>query len=147
MTYLLDTNVISALAPSRSDRPQVLVDWLDRKSDELFLSVVTATEVHDGIAKAGRAGATRKASTLTAWWDQVEARFADRLLSFDLKAATLAGRLSDRARAAGLSPGFADIAIAATAGAHGHALLTRNLKDFRALGIIASDPFATPPKS
>ena len=147
MSYLLDTNVISALAPSRPDRPQPLVDWLDRKSDELFLSVITATEVRDGIAKATRAGATRKASALAAWWDQVEVRFADRLLPFDLKAATLAGALSDRARAAGLSPGFADIAIAATAGAHGHALLTRNVKDFRALGIIVLDPFATPPKS
>ncbi len=146
MTYLLDTNVISALAPSRADRPPSLVDWLDRKSDELFLSVITATEVRDGIAKASRAGATRKALALTVWWDQVEVRFADRLLAFDLQAATLAGMLSDRARAAGLSPGFADIAIAATAGAHGHALLTRNLKDFRVFGIVALDPFATPPK-
>ena len=146
MTYLLDTNVISALAPSRSDRPPSLVDWLDRKSDELFLSVITATEVRDGIAKAGRAGATRKALALTAWWEQVEVRFADRLLAFDLQAATLAGALSDRARAAGLSPGFADIAIAATTAVHGYALLTRNLKDFQAFGIVALDPFATPPK-
>lgn len=110
MTYLLDSNVISALAPSRSDRPPSLVDWLDRKSDELFLFVITATEVRDGIAKASRAGATRKALALTVWWDQVEVRFADRLLAFDLQAATLAGTLSDRARAAGLSSGFADIA-------------------------------------
>ena len=146
MSYLLDTNVISALAPSRADRPQRLVVWLERKSDELFLSVITATEVRDGIAKARRTGATRKADALTTWWDRLEARFADRLISFDLKAATLAGLLSDRARAAGLSPGFADIAIAATAEAHGHALLTRNLKDFRALGIVALDPFATPPE-
>ena len=146
MTYLLDTNVISTLAPSRSDRPPSLVDWLDRKSDELFLSVVTATEVRDGIAKASRAGATRKARALTVWWEQVEAKFADRLLAFDLNVATLAGTLSDRARAAGLSPGFADIAIAATAGAHRHALLTRNLKDFQAFGIVVLDLFATPPK-
>lgn len=146
MSYLLDTNVISALAPSRPDRPLSLVDWLDRQSDELFLSVITATEVRDGIAKASRAGATRKASALTVWWDHVELHFADRLLPFDLRAATLAGMLSDRARAAGFSPGFADIAIAATAGVHGHALLTRNLKDFRALGIVALDPFETPPQ-
>ncbi len=147
MTYLLDTNVISTLAPSRADRPRHLVDWLDRKSDDLFLSVITATEIRDGIAKARRIGATRKAEALTTWWDQVEARFGSRLVPLDLKAATIAGLLSDRARAAGLSPGFADIAIAATAEAHGHALLTRNLKDFRGLGIVALDPFAAPPTS
>lgn len=147
MTFLLDTNVVSALAPSRPDRPQSLVDWLGRRSNDLFLSVITATEVRDGIAKASRAGATRKASALAAWWDQVETRFADRLLSFDLKAATLAGTLSDRARAAGLSPSFADIAIAATAGVHGHALLTRNLKDFRAFGVVVHDPFAALPEA
>ena len=145
MTYLLDTNVISALAPSRSDRPPSLVDWLDRKSDELFLSVITATEVRDGIAKTRRAGVTREALALTLWWNQVQARFSDRLLAFVLKAATLAGALSDRACAAGFSPGFADNAIAATAGAYGHALLTRNFKDSQAFGTVALGPFATPP--
>ena len=77
----------------------------------------------------------------------MELRFADRLLPLDLRVATLAGTLSDRARAAGFSPAFADIAIAAIAEVHGHALLTRNLKDVGALGTVALEPFETPPKS
>jgi toxin FitB len=54
LTYLVDTNVISALAPTKAERPTALIDWLDHRSDDLFLSVVTAAEIRSGIAKAAR---------------------------------------------------------------------------------------------
>ena len=49
------------------------------------------------------------------------------------------------ARAAGHTPGFADVAIAATAGSRGLTILTRNLRHFVPLGIEAADPFETLP--
>lgn len=146
MIYLLDTNVISAVAPKRKDRPAALVDWLDRASDGLYLSVVTAAEVRDGIAKAMREGASRKGEVLGKWWDAVEHLYAERILAFDLPAATVAGALMDAARGAGHAPGFADIAIAATARANGLTILTRNGRHFESLSADVLNPFdALPP--
>jgi hypothetical protein len=146
LTYLVDTNVISALAPTKAERPAGLIEWLDRRSDDLFLSVVTATEIRAGVAKAAREGATRKADNLHSWWDAVERLYGDRILPFDLKAATIAGALSDQAAAKGLHPGFADIAVAAIAEAHALVLLTRNLRHFRPICDRAVDPFETRPE-
>jgi hypothetical protein len=50
------------------------------------------------------------------------------------------------AHALGLAPGFADLAIAGIAQAHGLIVLTRNLRHFAPLGIAASDPFAARPE-
>jgi predicted nucleic acid-binding protein len=146
LNYLLETNIISALAPGRTDRPMALVDWLDRRSNGLYLSVVTSAEIRAGIAKAVREGATRKAAALKNWWDAVEYLYGARILPFDLAAAAIAGALSDRAKARGQAPGFADIAIAATAESRGLILLTRNTRHFEFLCDNVIDPFVTPPE-
>jgi toxin FitB len=146
LSYLLDTNVISAIAPTRKERPKALLDWLDEASNSLYLSVVTAAEIGDGIAKATREGATRKAADLNAWWSAVEHLYANRILPFDLPAANIAGRLMDVARAAGHAPGFADVAIAATAHAHGLIILTRNKKHLEVLSSSVLNPFDALPQ-
>ena len=142
--YLIDTNVISARAPSRVPLPD-LADWMDTHSAELFLSTVTIAEIEDGIAKAQREGATRKARDLTAWLETVLHLYAARILPFDLATSRLAGNLSDRARGHGHAPGFADIIIAATAQRHGLTILTRNLRHFEPLGVPVHDPFVRLP--
>jgi predicted nucleic acid-binding protein len=142
--YLVDTNVISARAPSRVPLPE-LAAWMDSHSAELFLSTVTIAEIEDGIAKAQREGATRKARDLTAWLETVLHLYADRILPFDLATARLAGSLSDRARGQGHAPGFADIIIAATAQRHELTILTRNLRHFEPLGVPVHDPFVQLP--
>lgn len=53
--------------------------------------------------------------------------------------------LSDLARGKGQSLGFPDIAIAATAEAHGLTILTRNLKHFAVFAIPTHDPSRTFP--
>ena len=146
MRFLVDTNVISALAPTKAERPAALVDWLDRRSDDLFVSVVTAAEIRAGIAKAAREGAKRKAETLASWWDAVEHLYGGRILPLDLKAATIAGALSDLATAKGRAPGFADIAIAAIAEANDLVLLTRNVRDFEAICERVINPFEALPE-
>ena len=45
----------------------------------------------------------------------------------------------------GIHPGFADVAIAATAAVHDLTILTRNLKHFIPLGVSCADPFVSPP--
>lgn len=64
-----------------------------------------------------------------------------RILPLDLETATLAGQLMTVARAAGISPGFEDIAIAATAGQRSLTVVTANEKDFRPLGVMYHNAF------
>ena len=139
--YLVDTNVISARAPSKSFPPGEFVGWMDAASPKLFLSAVTTGEVIAGISKALREGASTKARNLEAWWAAVEHLYGPRILPFDDAAARAAGRLLDKARSIGQSPGWADIAIAGTAKSRGLTVLTRNLKHFEPLGIACLDPF------
>lgn len=139
--YLIDTDVVSAAAPGRAGRNERLVEWMDRHSDDLYLSAITVTEIVQGIARLERAGALARAVRLRDWLDLLLHLYDARVLHFDVAAARLAGVLSDRARASGHAPGFADIAIAATAASRGLTVLTRNLRHFGPLGIAAIDPF------
>ncbi len=138
--YLVDTNVISAAAPSRPVSP-ALIEWMDTYSASLFLSAVTVAEIEDGIAKSRREGATRKSTDLSAWLETVLHLYGDRVLAFDVATARIAGAISDRARGAGQTPGFADIIIAATAQHHGLTMLSRTPRHFETFGVAVIDPF------
>jgi toxin FitB len=70
--FLVNTNVISALASSKRQSSEQLVEWLDKASAQLFLSAISAAEVNSGIAKAEREGATTKAQRLKDWWEIIE---------------------------------------------------------------------------
>ena len=145
-SYLLDTNVVSAFAPGRPAAPSQLAQWLEAHSDLLFLSVISIVEVEAGISKLQRTGARARADLLTAWIEQILDAYNERVLAFDLAASRLAGGFSDRARATGSNPGFADIAIAATAQRDDLVLLTANVRDFRAFGIRYVNPFEALPR-
>jgi hypothetical protein len=139
--YLVDTNVISVTAPTTAARRPELIKWMDLHSPDLFLSAVTIAELTDGIAKAKPQGAKRKASDLSAWLRTVLHLYGDRVLPFDSPTAEIAGVLSDLARGRGYSPGFADIAIAATAHRHDLTILSRNERHFAPMDIVVVDPF------
>jgi len=142
--YLVDTNVISAVAPSRPV-PSALAEWIDLHSASLFLSAVTVAEIEDGIAKLKREGASRKAADLSAWLETMLHLYEDRVLAFDASTARIAGVMTDRARSQGQQPGFADIIIAATAQRHGLTILSSNLRHFEPLGVAVIDPLTTLP--
>jgi toxin FitB len=120
---------------------------MDSHSADLFLSAVTIAEIADGIAKAKREGARRKASDLSAWLQTVLHLYGERVLPFDSPTAQLAGALADMARSRGNSPGFADIAIAATARLHNLTILSRNERHFASIGAVVVDPFQKLPLS
>jgi predicted nucleic acid-binding protein len=139
--YLVDTNVISAGAPTAATRHPELVAWMDSHSTDLFLSAVTIAEIADGIAKSQREGATRKASKLAEWLETILHIYGDHVLPFDSATAEIAGALADLARGRGQAPGFADVAIAATARRHELTILSRNERHFAPMDVRAIDPF------
>jgi toxin FitB len=145
--YLVDTNVISAIAPTASVPRTELIAWMDSHSVELFLSAITIAEVADGIAKLRRENAKRKAADLSAWLQTVLHLYGDRVLPFDTATAEIAGVLSDLARARGHAPGFADVAIAATARRHDLTILSRNARHFAPMDVTVVDPFRELPQS
>ena len=116
--YLVDTNVIPTTAPTTPvKRVELSHGWI-RGRPTCFCRSITIAEITDGIAKARREGARRKAADLSTWLRAMLHLYGDRVLVFDSPTAEIAGVLSDLARSRGHSPGFADIAIAATALRH-----------------------------
>jgi len=144
--WLLDTSILSAFAPGKPPPSAEIIGWFEERTDSLFLSVVTAAEIGAGVARLRRSGADRRAQSLTVWFDRIVTAYGERVLTFDLRAAQIAGELSDEALARGHAPGFADVAIAATAKAHRLTVLTANVRHFEPLGADVFDPFGSAPK-
>jgi predicted nucleic acid-binding protein len=144
--YLLDTSVVSALAPGREAFvPTPLSEWLQAHHEELFLPSIAIAEMTQGICKLRRAGGVERADRLDRWLAGLLGAYADRILPLDAQAARLAGQLSDAAIAQGRHPGFADVAIAALAQNARLLVLTSNLKHFEPLGVACVDPLITLP--
>ena len=142
--YLVDTDVVSAGAPSKASSA-ALVTWMDEHTADLYLSAVSIAEIEAGIARLRRQGGKRRADELTLWLDTLLHLYEERVLPLDVPAARIAGALSDLARSKGHAPGFADVAIAATARCRGFTILTGNVRHFEPLGVPFLDPFAALP--
>ncbi|QBS45696.1 VapC toxin family PIN domain ribonuclease [Nocardia sp. CS682] len=138
MGYLLDTNAVSEWIKPRPDPG--LIEWLhDADEERMFLSVITIGEIRRGVDRMSNG---RRKARLTTWLsDQVTDRFDARLLPIDLGVAQAWGRIRARAERAGHRVDAVDALIAATAEAHGLAVVTRNEKDFRGTGVQVLCPW------
>lgn len=138
--FLLDTSVLSLLAPGRPALDAQLSGWLNRNGHRLYISTITIAKIEQGICKLRRNGGEARAGLLSQWLEALIESGAERIVPFDIEAARFAGNLSDHALAAGRHPGFADVAIAAVAGVHDLTILTLNARHFEPLGIAHFDP-------
>jgi len=134
---MLDTSVLSLLAPGRVDASPAFLEWVATQDETLHFSTVSIAEIGQGIAKLGRLGGTRRAEALSAWLEETMTIFVERVLPFGALPARVAGELADRATASGFRPSAPDLYIAATAEAHGLTVLTRNLRHFEPLALAA----------
>jgi predicted nucleic acid-binding protein len=103
----------------------------------VHISVLTLGELRKGVAlKRGRDPAG--ANQLAQWVDEIEAEYADRILSVDRVVARMWGELL-----ASRPLPIVDTLIAATALAHRLTLVTRNICDFAATGVEVHNPWIT----
>ena len=135
--FLLDTNVVSEL---RRPRPHgAVVAWVqDQPDSHLFVSAVTLGEIQAGI-ELTRAQDEAKAAAIENWLDRVSAVW--NVLPMDAMVFRAWARLM-HGRSDTL---YEDAMIAATAQVHGLTVATRNVGDFRALGMSPFNPFDTAP--
>jgi len=137
--FLLDTNIPSEFRNPRCPEPLVS-QWLDSVDEDLvFISVVTLGELRKGCESLD---AGKRRVELEQWLEvEVKEWFAGRILPVTDGVAEGWGRLEARRRRLGLPLDIADGQIAATALEHDLTLVTRNIDDFRELGLQIRNPW------
>lgn len=135
MTYVLDTNVVSALrVPGR--HPAVAA-WADSvEVTEQFIAATTLAEIERGVIAKERTD-PHQGEHLRRWFDsRALPAFTRRTLPFDLAAARIlaAYRMSEHAP-------FDDALIAAVAQAADKIVVTRNTRHFEPLGVRCLNPW------
>jgi toxin FitB len=128
MNFLLDTNVVSEWLKAQPN--QGVIDWLAHADeDQVFLSVVTITEMRYGVERMA-AGKRRK--RLDQWLsEELPIRFEGRILPVDSIIADACGKLMARSESLGHPIEARDAFIAATAEVYALTLVTRNVSDFQ----------------
>jgi predicted nucleic acid-binding protein len=134
--FLLDTNVLSELRGRERTHTKVAA-WADSvHATDLFLSVITILEIEAGTLQLARRDAAQGAM-LRSWIDEkVLPAFAGRVLPVDTAVAQCCARLhvpDPRAER--------DALIAATALVHRMTVVTRNVADFKPMGVELLDPW------
>lgn len=134
---VLDTNVVSELMRPRPE--PAVVDWVDRQSaDELVITALTAAEVRAGVAllEPGR----RKHDIDRRVEELLTRTFAGRVLAFSADATTHYARIVAERRRAGRPISASDAQIAAICAEQSSPLATRDLDDFRGIGLRLINP-------
>ena len=131
--FLLDTNVVSEL---RKPRPHgAVVAWLQAVEDKhLYLSAITLGAIQAGI-ELTRDQDPAKAAEIESWLDQVAKAY--NVLPMDAAvfrrwAQLMHGKSNTL---------YEDAMIAATALQHHLTVVTRNVADFKTLGVKILNPF------
>jgi predicted nucleic acid-binding protein len=138
MMYLLDTNVVSELRKTNSDRADRLVTAWARSiaAESMFLSAISVLELERGTLLMERRDPAQGAM-LRSWMENlVIPSFAGRILPVDTPVAL---------RCAALHvpdpKSYRDALIAATALVHGMTVVTRNVSDFEPSGVAVLNPW------
>jgi predicted nucleic acid-binding protein len=141
VNVLVDTNVVSELKRGRNGDPFV-VAWFSTLSPErIFTSVVVLGEIRRGIELIARRDKPQ-AAVLERWYESMRQRLGNRVLDIDERVMTTWAKIS----VPDMLPAY-DGLIAATALVHDLIVATRNVADYRRVGLRVVDPWSknTPP--
>jgi toxin FitB len=132
---LVDTNVISELRRGRNAAASV-VAWFARMPPEnVFTSVVVLGEIRRGIELAASRDQLQ-AHPLEQWYATMRRRLGERVLVVDEAVMTMWSRITVPNKL----PAY-DSLIAATALVHRLAIATRNVADYRNVGLDVINPW------
>lgn len=135
---ILDTNVLSALMRTVPDAP--VVTWLDgQPAESVWIASITVFEARLGLAllPQGR----RRRAIETAFARLLEEDLENRVLDFDLAAASAAASLAAERQRAGRPADMRDTQIAGIALSRHATLATRNVRHFADLNVPVVDPW------
>jgi predicted nucleic acid-binding protein len=142
--FLIDTNVLSEY--NRPGGPNAGVRrWLETTDREAqYVSVITLAEIHKGIELLDPG---KRRTSLEEWLRRdLEEWFSGRVIPVDRRVGSQWALLAASGQRVGrLLPAF-DSLIAATALAHGLAIVTRNVSDFSGVGVSTINPWSSGPK-
>jgi len=139
VTYLLDTNVISALRRREKLELRVAAWFSEVRAAELSISIVTLLEIEIGVLRMERKD-PEQGAMLRRWKNEwVVPAFAGRVWPVDAAVSDVCSRLHVPDPRPVL-----DSLIAATEIAHGKTLVTRNVADFRSLPVAVVNPWSAP---
>lgn len=139
MAFLIDTNVVSETFRPRP-APRVL-EWVRRQmASDLFLAAMSLGE----LVRGARGVKDRVQRERLARWinHDLATQFQGRILPFDREAAVIWGTIMGEGDRAGRPKPMADAQIAAVALRNGLTLATRNVRDFRDMGVTLVNPWA-----
>jgi tRNA(fMet)-specific endonuclease VapC len=132
MGLIVDTSVF--VFAERQRREADLSQWLDR--GPAFLSTITVSELLVGVHRADTVARRNRRTVLV---EQIINTFP--ILPINTNVARVHARLTAALLASGRMIGANDLWIAATAMAHGHAILTANLSEFERVPGLDVLPF------
>ena len=131
--YLLDTNIVSEL---RKPKPHGgVMAWISAKdASSLYLSAMTIAELQRGVEMT-REQDDEKAGQIEAWLEQLT--ITGQVLAMDAAVCRAWAKLMHRRSDTLVEDAF----IAATASVHRLVVVTRNVRDFKTLGVDTLNPF------
>lgn len=138
MIYVLDTNVLSELM--RPEPHPAVFDWVAvQPRAALYTTSLSRGEILAGIAimPDGRRRAALAVSAAGMFGEE----FRGRILPFDAEAATAYAEFFGVRRQKGRPIETTDLIVAATAHAHGAAIVTRDVGGFEGCGLTLINPW------
>ena len=135
---ILDTNIVSELMRPATER-MVLLWFSSQAAEDLHLTTVTMAEILYGIELIS--SSRRRDVVRVAAEKMFGDVFADRILTFEDRAAVAFSQIASSRRRQGKSMSGTDAQIAAIARVHGATLATRNTYVFEGCGVKLVNPW------
>ena len=134
MKYLVDANVLSEV--TRPAPSSAVIDWLRTHEPDLVVTPIVLGEIEYGI---GLTTSSIKRKALERWFEDGLQRL--RVLDLDSSTASAWATLLVRLKKKGQAMPVKDSLIAASALQHHLTIVTRNIGDFRNVGVPLMNPF------
>jgi predicted nucleic acid-binding protein len=139
MRVLMDTCVISELIKTPPDRN--VLAWFERTGEEdIYISCLTLGEIEYGI---GRLPDGKKKNDIALWFRDLKEQFREQTIPVTVEISLRWGAIRADVQKKGYDISVVDGIIAATSICGNFILATRNISDFRHVGVDIINPWNT----